>query len=337
MSAPEIYLRPSVAAARLGVSVKALRLYEQGGLLQPARSHAGWRMYGRDDMARAAEILSFRALGLSLAEVAEMFARDVAGRQELLEAHRLKLSAQARTLACTIEQVHARLADLAADRGQGAGVGPSVSFELPWPWDGERFALAPIPPLTFITGPLGCGKTRLAIALAENLQGARFLGLDRLEDGCTQTKSQLKEEPDRSARVERMVVQLVEAGATRSWVLMALLVALDEAGSGGLVIDMVEEGLDDGTQRALIAALRQRPAGASRLFLMTRSNVMLDMAAVGPNEAIILCPANHSMPLKVAPIVGAHGYEAVMTCLASPQVRARTRMGVASSASFLTH
>jgi len=45
---------------------------------------------------------------------------------------------------------------------------------------------------------------------------------------------------------------------------------------------------------------------------------------VGAEEAIIFCPANHSPPISVAPYPGAAGYEAVATCLASPEVRART-------------
>ncbi len=40
------FLNPSEAAARLGVTVKALRLYEQRGLLAPSRNAAGWRSYG---------------------------------------------------------------------------------------------------------------------------------------------------------------------------------------------------------------------------------------------------------------------------------------------------
>jgi len=39
---------------RLGVSAKALRLYEQRGLIAPLRTAAGWRVYGPDEMARAA-------------------------------------------------------------------------------------------------------------------------------------------------------------------------------------------------------------------------------------------------------------------------------------------
>jgi len=55
-----------------------------------------------------------------------------------------------------------------------------------------------------------------------------------------------------------------------------------------------------------------------------RSSSILDLEAVGANEAIILCPANHIPPTLVSSLPGAPGYEAVATCLASPEVRART-------------
>jgi hypothetical protein len=57
--------------------------------------------------------------------------------------------------------------------------------------------------------------------------------------------------------------------------------------------------------------------------VITRSSAVLDLSAAGPDEAILLCPANHSPPVLVAPFAGAPGYEAVETCLAPPQVRAR--------------
>jgi hypothetical protein len=87
---------------------------------------------------------------------------------------------------------------------------------------------------------------------------------------------------------------------------------------------MVEQGLDQAAQEALIARLRRRVPGAQPLFLLTRSSAILDLAAVGAEEVIIFCPANHSPPISVAPYPGAPGYEAVATCLASPEVRART-------------
>lgn len=57
---------------------------------------------------------------------------------------------------------------------------------------------------------------------------------------------------------------------------------------------------------------------------MTRSSAMLDLALAGPDEAIVFCPANHAPPLVVPPYPGAPGYEAMASCLASPQVRERT-------------
>ena len=74
--------------------------------------------------------------------------------------------------------------------------------------------------------------------------------------------------------------------------------------------------------------LRRRGPGERVLFLLTRSCTILDLVAVGADEAIILCPANHSPPTRVAPYPGAPGYEAVATCLASPDVRARRRRAI---------
>jgi len=86
----------------------------------------------------------------------------------------------------------------------------------------------------------------------------------------------------------------------------------------------MEQGLDKRTQEAMIAYLRRRGPGARPLFILTRSSVILDLSAVGTDEAIILCPANHSPPTRVVPYPDAPGYESVATCLASPEVRART-------------
>jgi hypothetical protein len=70
---------------------------------------------------------------------------------------------------------------------------------------------------------------------------------------------------------------------------------------------MVEQGLDQAAQEAVIAHLRRRGPGGWPLFLLTRSSAIRDLAAVGADEAIILCPANHSPPTRVAPYPGAPG------------------------------
>jgi hypothetical protein len=74
----------------------------------------------------------------------------------------------------------------------------------------------------------------------------------------------------------------------------------------------------------LIIHLRRRGPAARPLFFLTRSSAILDLDCVGPDEAIILCPANHSPPSRVIPCPGSPGFEAVATCLAAPDVRART-------------
>ncbi len=106
--------------------------------------------------------------------------------------------------------------------------------------------------------------------------------------------------------------------------LTVLVAALEDSGPTSLVLDMVEQGLDQPSQAAVIAHLRARGPDARPLFLLTRSNVILDMEAVRPAEAIIFCPANHAPPSRVQPFAGAPGYEAVSTCLGSPEVRARS-------------
>jgi hypothetical protein len=202
--------------------------------------------------------------------------------------------------------------------------GIHVKFDLPWPWGGEPFELRDVRPLNYIIGPLGSGKTRLAMRLAETLSNAAFLGLDRLSDGGAASQAQLDADPALKSRVDQSLAWLVEDGGTESEALVALLVGLETEGPAVQVIDMLEQGLDKATQKALMAHLRRRGPDSRPLFFLTRSTAILDLDAVGPDEAIIFCPANHSPPTFVAPYPGASGYEAVATCLASPEVRART-------------
>ncbi len=152
--------------------------------------------------------------------------------------------------------------------------------------------------------------------LAEELPNARFIGLDR--------ESGVIADPTLQLRIDQALAWLVEDGGTVSDPLIALLGELEADGPSVLVIDLVEQGLNHATQEALIGWLRTRRTNKRPLLLMTRSNAILDLAAVGPDEAIIFCPANHSPPMRVAPHPGAIGYEALETCLATPEVRART-------------
>ncbi len=317
------FLSPSEAARRLGVSTKALRLYEQRGLFVPGRTVAGWRAYGPDEMARAGEIVALRALGLSLSEVARVIAGKPQDLERAIAAHQGALERQQLQVSDKLSRVRALRTDLAAGRPPDAGAlallrtgKPAAAFELPWPWGGEWFELRELMPLSFIVGPLGSGKTRLAMRLAEELPNARFIGLDRESVVIADLALQL--------RVDQALAWLVEYGGTVSDPLIALLGELEADGPSVLVIDLVEQGLDHATQEALIGWLRTRRTNKRPLLLMTRSSAILDLAAVGPEEAIIFCPANQSPPMLVAPHPGAIGYEAPEMCLAAPEVRART-------------
>jgi DNA-binding transcriptional MerR regulator len=332
------FLSPSAAARRLGVSAKALRLYEQHGLITPGRTAAGWRAYDPDEMARAAEIVTLRALGLSLSQIARVLGDDPQGLEPALAALQATLEVRMRQLAGAVEKVCDVRAGLAQGKSPTAGelvrlLRPaaefSVAFDLPWPWGGERFELGCVRSLNYIIGPLGSGKTRLAKRLAESLPDAVFLGLDRLEHGGAAARAQLDADPALKSRVDQTLAWLVEDGAAASAALIALLVGLESEGAAVVVVDMVEQGLDQAAQQAVIAHLRRRGPRARPLFLLTRSCAILDLAAVGPDEAIIFCPANHSPPISAAPYPGVRGYEAVATCLASPEVRARTEGVVA--------
>jgi DNA-binding transcriptional MerR regulator len=70
----DCHLSPTETARRFGVSIKALRLYEQRGLLAPLRSAAGWRTYGPDQVARLHQVLTLKRLGLPLARIAQLLA-----------------------------------------------------------------------------------------------------------------------------------------------------------------------------------------------------------------------------------------------------------------------
>ena len=332
MSSSGQFLNSSEAARRLGVSVKALRLYEQRGLITPIRTAAGWRAYGPSEMRRAAEIAALRALGFGLAQVARVLAGDPRGLEPALAAHQASLEGRLRQLVGMVEKVRGLRGDLARGRAPAAGelarvpapAELSAAFDLPWPWGGERFELRDVRRLNYIIGPLGSGKTRLGQRLAETLPDAAFLGLERLEEGGAASRARLDADPALKLRVDQTVTWLVEDGAVVSDALVALLAGLQAEGPAILVVDVIERGLNQATQEALIAYLRRRGPGGRPLFLLTRSCAILDLAAVGADEAIILCPANHSPPTHVAPYPGAPGYEAVATCLASPEVRART-------------
>lgn len=82
MSEPQRFLSPAEAARGLGVSVRALRLYERRGLVRPHRTTVGWRAYGPEQMARLHQVLTLKGLGLPLSRIGEL----IEGRLASLDA-----------------------------------------------------------------------------------------------------------------------------------------------------------------------------------------------------------------------------------------------------------
>jgi MerR family transcriptional regulator, copper efflux regulator len=63
------HLKVGSLARKTGKSVRALRLYEEMGLMKPGRSVGGFRLYGPDDVARVYWISKLQDMGFSLAQI----------------------------------------------------------------------------------------------------------------------------------------------------------------------------------------------------------------------------------------------------------------------------
>jgi DNA-binding transcriptional MerR regulator len=124
-------LSPSQAASRLRVSAKALRLYEQRGLIAPQRTAAGWRAYGPAEMARAHEIVSLRSLGLSLAQVARVLEGDPSDLEAGLSAHEVRLQTQAQQIANRLEGATHPVRSRGWPGARSGGLGPCDGGQRP--------------------------------------------------------------------------------------------------------------------------------------------------------------------------------------------------------------
>jgi DNA-binding transcriptional MerR regulator len=85
-------------ARRTGLSVKRIRFYSDSGVVPPTdRSPAGYRLYDIDALARLDLVRTLRELGIDLATIQRLLAREVA-LPDVAAAHAEALDAQIRTL-----------------------------------------------------------------------------------------------------------------------------------------------------------------------------------------------------------------------------------------------
>lgn len=80
-----MFLRIGELAQRTGLTVRALRHYDDIGLLVPSeRSSGGYRLYGRKDVARLYRILALQRLELSLADIQGLLDHAAGGISEVV-------------------------------------------------------------------------------------------------------------------------------------------------------------------------------------------------------------------------------------------------------------
>jgi DNA-binding transcriptional MerR regulator len=69
------WLTAAECALRTGLTVRALRVYENYGLITPGRSAAGWRRYGAQELLKLNEIGLLKVLGLTLSQIRDLTRR----------------------------------------------------------------------------------------------------------------------------------------------------------------------------------------------------------------------------------------------------------------------
>src|SRR3954447_10765850 len=114
------FRRIGEVAAATGLTVRTLHHYDEIGLLAPsARSEAGYRLYGDDDVRRLYRIVAFRRLGFALDEIGALLDGDGTDPRTVIRAQLDRLDAEV----ALRSRVRARLTRLldALEGANGAG------------------------------------------------------------------------------------------------------------------------------------------------------------------------------------------------------------------------
>jgi len=119
-------LSPTALARKVGVTIRAMRLYEQRGLLQAERDRNGWRVYGPEAVSRLHYILSLKRIGLSLAQIGAILASGDADIVAALGVQEDALASQRRSIESALDVV--RVARTQVEQGQS--LSPELMLEL---------------------------------------------------------------------------------------------------------------------------------------------------------------------------------------------------------------
>jgi DNA-binding transcriptional MerR regulator len=127
IASPVTSLTVRDAAARLDVTPRTLKYYEELGVVVPQRSVGGYRLYEQADLEKLARVLRMRSLGFSLPVITAMLQQPVeapaeGGRPRLsnasLKALRETLTGQLGTLDARVAQVRRELKEAALLQAQ---------------------------------------------------------------------------------------------------------------------------------------------------------------------------------------------------------------------------
>lgn len=165
--------------ARLsGVSVRTLHHYHDIGLLRPALvGENGYRFYGRAELMRLQQILLYRELGLSLAEISAVLDDpnyDRLGALRRQRAHLKNETARFRQLIQTIDRTIAELQGetTMADCDIYKGFAPAKQAEYET-WLGDRFG-------DEARRQISAGKQRMSFLTASDMK-AELQELEKIE------------------------------------------------------------------------------------------------------------------------------------------------------------
>jgi DNA-binding transcriptional MerR regulator len=113
----ESWLTAAQCAERIGITVRALRLYEETGLIRPPRTGKNWRLYGTKEIARLTEILALKRLGLSLQDIARLLAGHATDLDRMLAMQNHALQEQLTRTQHSLAVTDALRAKMAAGTG----------------------------------------------------------------------------------------------------------------------------------------------------------------------------------------------------------------------------
>ncbi|MGQ0533966.1 MAG: MerR family transcriptional regulator [Caulobacteraceae bacterium] len=142
---PNVFQETAAAVAkRFGVSVKALRVYEDAGLLKPARTVAGWRIYRQPELEQLSAILALKQLGLPLKRIGELLrgSGDLAAALALQEAALEDAKSEAEQALALARAARAKLAGRQSLSPDELGKLVRSTAMLEFKWNDKMEALA---------------------------------------------------------------------------------------------------------------------------------------------------------------------------------------------------